>query len=281
MQLEFDARARRIIRRVPRSVPYRLAGALLIAAVAVQAARLVWAIVTPIDAYGPWRSGVAGSAPEARAVLKSFDPFFRLDGPVNTGPAVVTSLQLTLFGTRIDDANGRGSAIIATADGVQKSYAVGEEIESGVKLKSVAFDHITLDRGGVDEDLFIDQSGGGAPSPGVSVPSTPAPATLPPQPGDSADSVSLSALRAGVGFIPRIDGGRVTGLVVRAQGTSGIFNRLGFRDGDVVTQLNGKPVSGIGDLDGLTATFGNGGNISVSVERGAEILPLVISVTGR
>src|SRR3546814_4797376 len=37
---------------------------------------------------------------------------------------------------------------VAGPNGVQNSFAVGEEIMPGVVLKAVAFDHITIDRGG-------------------------------------------------------------------------------------------------------------------------------------
>jgi general secretion pathway protein C len=71
---------------------------------------------------------------------------------------VVTSLDLALYGIRQDEASGRGSAIIATPDGVQRSFAVGEEIVPGVTLTAVAFDSVTISRGGVTEQLFMDQS---------------------------------------------------------------------------------------------------------------------------
>ena len=71
---------------------------------------------------------------------------------------VVTALNIQLFGTREDRATGRGSAIIATPDGRQTSFLVGEEIMPGVMLTGVGFDHVTITRGGVAEQLFIDQS---------------------------------------------------------------------------------------------------------------------------
>ena len=174
MRLELDARARRLLRRLPRTNLYSALELVLLAALAVQCARLLWVIVTPVGPLGAWRPeqpGVAGSPIE---ILRGFDPFFR-SAPV-AGPAVVTSLQLTLYGTRIDEAVGGGSAIIAGPDGVQMSVAVGDEIVPGVKLKAVAFDHVTVDRGGVAEDLFLDQSGAVQP---VAPPVPGAPAALP------------------------------------------------------------------------------------------------------
>ena len=124
----------------------------LVALVALQSAKLIWAVVTPV--------GPLGTAPTntIRTVSFSgdFDPFFRLAGPaISTS---VTSLPLKLFGTRRDSATGQGAAIIATPDGVQSSFAVGEVIMPGVKLFAVGNDDVTIDRGGAKEKLFLDQS---------------------------------------------------------------------------------------------------------------------------
>lgn len=268
MRLKLDARGRAMLRRLPRVNVYSAAELALLAGLAVQAARLVWTVLTPVSPLGDWRPAPVAEVASPVATLTGFDPFFRLG---NTGaPATVTSLQLTLFGTRVDEASGRGSAILAGADGVQRSIAVGEEIQPGVTLKAVAFDHVTIDHGGAAEDLFLDQSGGIAPAqPG---------GALPPQPGAG---VTLAQLKQDVGFIPRIDRGRVSGLVVRSQGSGTAFRAAGLRDGDVVTSLGGRPVGGPEDLDRIARDYANGGNVPITVERGQETLSLAITVAGQ
>ncbi|RDE05156.1 type II secretion system protein N [Sphingomonas aracearum] len=279
MRLELDARARRLLRRLPRTNPYSLAEIVLLAVLAWQCAALIWAILTPVDPLGRWKP-VAPSGPALPgAVLRGFDPFFRLQQ--QAGPATVTSLQLKLFGTRIDEANGGGSAIIAAADGIQKSFAVGEEVAPGVRLKAVAFDHVSLDRGGASEDLFLDQSSGApAPAPADGAPA-PGGAATPPSPAPAAGGSSIAQLRGEVGAIPRIDGGRVSGLVVRPQGSGAAFRRAGLREGDVITAIGGRPVTGPGDLDRIGTEFAGGGTLSVTVERGNQTLPLAITITGQ
>src|SRR5689334_4598799 len=128
MRLAISPRFSRFLRRLPRSSLLSLTELLLLALLAVQCARLFWAIVTPIGPLGDWRPVAGPDAARGRAVLASgFDPFFRVNG--GAGPAVVTSLQLKLFGVRVDEATGRGAAIIAGADNVQTSYSVGEAIQ--------------------------------------------------------------------------------------------------------------------------------------------------------
>jgi general secretion pathway protein C len=275
MRLKLDARTRRILRRLPVVNVYSLAELVLIAGLATQCARLVWALVTPVSPLGDWRPAEISVPGRPYDVLAGFDPFFRL-GAQAQGPATVTSLQLTLFGIRVDEATGRGSAIVAGADNVQKSVGVGEEIQPGVRLKSVAFDHITIDRGGTSEDLFLVQSD--APQPGaqpMSGTDAPAPGvpSAPVQP-----PVAANQIRSEIGFIPRIDGGRISGLVVRPQGTGNLFRTAGLREGDVVTAIGGRPVTGPQDLDRVTADFAGGGNIPITVERGTQTLALAITI---
>jgi general secretion pathway protein C len=154
MRLVLNRRAGRLLRRLPRYTIYSAAELALLALLGMQCARLVYAIATPVGPLGQWRSAAVGGV--SPAILGGFDPFFRLSSA--GGPVVVTTLDLKLFGTRADQATGRGSAIIGLPDGRQASYAVGEEIVPGVTLKAVSFDGVTISRGGHDEQLFLDQS---------------------------------------------------------------------------------------------------------------------------
>ena len=281
MRLEIDSRARALLRRVPLVRVYSLVELALMALLAWQVARLIWVIVTPVDPVGRWRLPQAGMGSGAEAMLRGFDPFFRLSAAAPGAPAtVVTPLQLTLFGTRLDGASGRGAAIIAGADNVQASYSVGEEVAPGVTLKQVAFDHVVLVRGGRDETLFIDQSAAAA---AITRPGTAVGAAAPAGGEAAAPDAPITAarLRGEIGFIPRIDGGKVSGLVVRPQGDGMLFRKIGLKEGDIVTQIGGRPISGPADVEALQSQFAKGGNISLTVERGADVLPLVVSVAAQ
>ena len=271
MRLKLDARARRILSRLPVVNVYSALELLLIAGLAVQGARLVWTLVTPVSPLGDWRPAELVVPGRPSDILAGFDPFFRLEA--QAAPSTVTTLQITLYGIRVNEASGGGSAIVAGPDGVQRSVAVGEELQPGVTLKSVAFDHITIARGAADEDLFMVQSDAPPASPDATQP--PAPGGPPP----SADAgIQIGQLKSEIGFIPRIDAGRVSGLVVRAQGTGAAFRQAGLREGDVLTSIGGRPVSGPDDLDRIARDFAKGGNVPITVERGATTLPLSITI---
>jgi general secretion pathway protein C len=166
MRLTLNPRARRLLRRMPHTTVYSAMELLLLTLLAVQCARLFWTLVTPIGPVGEWKAAAAFRpvVQSSPALLGSFDPFFRLSSTSNA-PVVVTSLNLKLFGVREDRASGRGSAIIGTSDGQQRSFAVGDEVSPGVTLTAVGFDSVTISRAGTPEQIFLDQSS----SPGVPV----------------------------------------------------------------------------------------------------------------
>ena len=284
MRLSPSPRLRTLLRRIPAVNLYSVGELLLLAVLAVQCARLFWAIVTPVGPVGDWRVARPGVSGSPVAILRGFDPFFRVSG-AQSATTAVTSLQLTLFGTRIDDATGLSSAIIAGPDGVQNSIGVGEEIVPGVRLKAVSFDHVTIDRGGKAEELYIDQSAAPPPvansatgpmsmAPSATAPAGSAAAGMPP-------GVTASQLRSDIGFTPRIDGGRITGLVVRAQGSGAGFRSVGLKDGDVVTAAGGRAIGGPADLERVFAGLTPGSSVSITVERGAQTLSLAVTIRGQ
>lgn len=260
--------------RSPRAIWPQLLAGLLGALLLWQAVRLLWVLLTPVSPLGAWRPQTAAiaSPAERRALFTSLDPFFRgaAQGPA---AATVTSAGLTLFGINLNEATGGGSAIIAGEDGVQASYAVGDEIAPGLTLAGIAFDHVLLDRGGARETLFLDQSGA-AP---VASPATPLPAPTA-EVGAAAASGELTAaaIKAGVGFAPRTENGRVTGITVQPTGDGAAFRAAGLRPGDVIRAVGGRPIGSAGDVAALANQLVPGARIALEVERGASVVPVAI-----
>jgi general secretion pathway protein C len=248
---------------------------LLLGLLALQCARLVWAVLTPVGSFGPWegRQAQFPSFAARQALFSTFDPFYR-SGPSQASGAVVTSLALTVYGIRLNEGSGQGSAIVAGPDGVQNSFAVGEEILPGVVLKAVAFDHITIDRGGAEEQVFLDQS----KPPPASVESG-TPAGSPPPGVVGIDNPTADSLKRDIGFAPRMQNGRVTGLILTAKGPT--FQSAGFQPGDVITQIDGQPVGSTGDLQALQGKIMPGARISLTVERGASLATINLTLQGQ
>lgn len=273
MRLKLD---RNWMARLPRGDWLAWVELALLALVAVQMARIVWTVLTPIGLFGDWRPRQAAvpSAEVRRTLFAGFDPFFRSGVAEGAGAQVVTALDLKLFGIRINEGAGSGSAIIATPDGMQASFAPGDEVLPGVLLKSVAFDHVVLDRGGSAETLYLDQSDA-AP---IALPDGAGP---PSAPAAGGGELTPNDVRREIGFSPRTDGGRVTGILVSSNGTGEAFQAAGFRAGDVIVQVNGRSISSAGDVQALMAQLTPGSRLSLQVERGGNVVPIAMILSSQ
>lgn len=285
MKLLSDAPTRRLLNRLSRGGRFAWVELLVLTLLALQLARLIWATLTPVGPYGDWRGAPLAIPPleQRQALFASLDPFFR--GQAETAQAVVTvtPLSITLFGTTTNVATGGGSAIIAGEDGVQQSYVVGQEIAPGARLVGVTFDSAIVDRGGTREVLYLDQDRAKAaaeasqaanampPSAGV-----PPVGGAPPPSGTPQVGMTPTNLRAGVGFAPRVAGGKVSGIVVNPQGDGRVFAQAGLRAGDVIRSVNGQAISSPADLARLQGQLTPGARLSLGVERGASVATVAL-----
>lgn len=256
---------------------------LLAAVLVIQIVRLAYVAITPVGALGNWTPAMPErlSAEDRAALFARVDPFYRSIASADTGSGNVTGLPLILFGIRINEGAGTGSAIIAGEDGVQNSIGLGEEIQTGVRLAAVHFDHVEIDNGGRRELLYLDQTqGAGAAATAAHTPiSAGASATMAPSVSTSpAIPISPASLRAGIGFAPRTEGNRVTGIIVREQGDGSAFQAAGFRSGDIIRSINGRPIASPSDLSALVSQLTPGARLSLSVERGAGTVPIAITI---
>jgi general secretion pathway protein C len=256
MQFALNPRARQLLRRLPVGSPTAILRAAVIVALGVQGARLIWAVAEPYGPVGDWRGSVA-LPPADTALLGRFDAFGRLGA--SEGPVAASSLPIKLFGVRLDAATGQGSAIIAVPDNVQVSYSVGDTVMPGVILRVVAFDSVTIDRGGALEQVFLDQSVppravvGGAPPTAAGV------APQPPQLPSPIPGVTLSAPTA-------------QGVTVSGDATNPAFRASGLQPGDVVTAVNGSPVRQGTQIDRLLAAPSETGITTLTVTRAGQTL---------
>ena len=230
--------------------------ALILAALAVLATQLVWAVVTPVGPFGDWRPPAPRtlSAEAQSALLSTLDPFFR-SGAVGAQAGTAAATDLQLFGTRLGSDGIPGSAILGRADGEQGSYVVGEEVSPGVKLAAVHFDRVELDRGGIRQSIVMP----GAPEAA--------------SPGQPATSIA-----DGFNFKPRMSGAAVTGVFVSPGRDLVPFNASGLRQGDVIVAVNGARITSLIDIQQLQASLAPGARLILTVERGAQTLPIPLNL---
>lgn len=254
---------------------YLWAKALLLAGVAIQLARLLWVLATPVGPFSDWRPRQAQLLPvqAQTALLAVVDPFFRQASA--SAPSQFPSIDLQLFGVREERGSGGGSAIIGPPDGEQVSYVVGEEVAPGVKLAAVFFDFVLLDSGGQQRKLFM----GGA-GPPEAAPAAPAPVAAADFPAAASASLTPDSIRRALNLAPRSRAGRVTGVMVSPGSDPAAFEAAGFRPGDVIVSVNGARIASQTDLLQLQSSLVPGARLSLSVERGAAIVPVALNLAG-
>ncbi|HYI42355.1 MAG TPA: type II secretion system protein N [Sphingomicrobium sp.] len=168
---------------------------------------------------------------------------------------------MQLFGTRESQGSLPGSAILGAGDGEQKSYAVGEEVAPGVTLAKVAFDHVVLSRGGSTQTIYMAGAEGAA--------SAAAP---------SAGSAVATAVGNAFQLKPRVQGTVVSGVLVTPGSNPQLFAAAGFRDGDVIVAVNGARITSMIDVQQLQSSIAPGARLLLTVERGAETVPIALNL---
>ena len=265
--------------------PRRLVEIAYVALLGFLIVRLVWAVVTPIEA--PDMDAV-GAAPRIEAdlgVFERFDPFGAAvpsDAPpeASYAGAAETTLDLRLVGVTV--GGGVGTAIIALPDGNQKSFLVGEEIIGGVSLRDVLPNQAILNRNGLTETLTLkDRQGRLVTGRGAAPRDLPASRRAPPPPPEAAimtPGQALGALEQAFTFQPVVSqDGAQGGFAIAPGSDPALFDAAGFARGDLVTAVDGMPAPQDPErLLELMADLPPGRPFTVTVER--EGVPLDVPV---
>lgn len=249
----------------------------------VQVARLVWVFLAPPMVSTEAATTAPGATAPDYSIFQRFDAFFRTGAPGALGEATAQgSSQMRLFGVRAD-SGGSGSAIIGLADGRQVSVGVGEEIEPGLILRSVAGDHVVMARGDSLSRLMFTElpmgaatpppppagqqvvtpqgavSAGGDPDPVVASPTVAA--------APSGPSVDPARLMAQAGLRPRMQGLGINGFTVSGAGDGTALAAAGLRSGDVILAVNGQALDSPARIAGLRGQLSNSTSAEIRFER--------------
>lgn len=199
----------------------------------------------------------------------------------------MTRVALVLVGTIAATDPEKGLAIVGESAQSAHVYAVGAMMPGGVKLHAVYADRIVLDRSGSLETLPLPRQL--AAGTGIVQPMAQA-AVESARAGDGteppiAESVQrlISQSPEVVGEVmrpmPVFAGGQLQGFRLYPGRDRQKFSKLGLQPGDVVTQVNGVPLTdpqrGMEILRGL----GNAGTATVSVERGGAAQQITINAS--
>ncbi|WP_374599758.1 type II secretion system protein N [Brevundimonas sp.] len=256
--------------RLRRGIEIALAIVLL-----VQIARLVWLFLAPSPVITAGAAPATVAAPDY-SIFQRFDAFFRTGAPgALTEATAQGSSQMRLYGVRADGTGG-GSAIIGLADGLQVSVGVGEEIEPGLILRSVADDHVVMARGESLSRLMFTElpMGAAAPPPPPTEPQVVTPqGAAPAEAGQAAaatpsgPSVDPARLMAQAGLRPRMQGLGINGFTVSGTGDGSALAAAGLRSGDVILAVNGQALDSPARIAGLRGQLSNSTSAEIRFER--------------
>lgn len=252
-----------------------LSSAILVLLLAWLAVRLLWLLLA-----GPEVSAVAmPPVPQIQPAASARDGFrWDLFGqappavPVIAAPLATASGSLRLRGLMSGGADG--FAIIADGQGRERVYRVGDELPDGSRLSEIETLQVVIAREGRREALSLerDQAGRGdagrgradaqavTPLPGIRGFQAPA--------GISAASLqspepAATGLAEQISVMPVAGGG----FRVRPGRDATLFAELGLQVNDVVTAVNGQPLSSEEDARALFAEVLRSGEVSITINR--------------
>lgn len=275
-----------VIARLSLDSVVKLATFLLVAITAVLLARLTWTLIEPTSVLPPAASVPlaelqADSATGARggfrelAALSVFGTPARENRVVN---APETALSWTLKGVFTNPDPSRSAAILAPQGQPEKLYRVGASLPGSVTLQEVFADRVILDRGGRLETLRLKRHDAPASAGRRSAPALPAAAQAEPRVDRDAWVNDPQRFLDVISANPVMEDGVLYGLEVSPARNAREFEAAGLVSGDVITEVNGRPVAEISDYRDLLAELADASSVSVSLERNGEPMNITINM---
>lgn len=209
--------------------------------------------------------------------------------PMDPGMLEVTTLPIDLYGT-IAGEEGRGYAVIEERDKKrQRLYRVGDRVAGAVIVK-ILRNAVVLRVGEKDQVLKkkeivargsgrLPAAGRPGPSPAPAPEAAPRPPARPPQapPGSPSDLASLLTQARVTPHVTAGMSGKPDGVLISEIQPGSLFENVGLVNGDIIQEVNGKPVTGVADLVSLYRELRPGANLSVKVSRTGR--PVVLNHT--
>ena len=211
--------------------------------------------------------------------------------------APATTLKLTLRGTLSLPDPTQGIAMIADEHGAESAYKVGEEVTDRAKLAEVYTDHVVLTHEGVSETLNLPRPEEHAVAPETNLRNTAAsngkassipPTYVPPQMATGAVDWNKAArdmkldptkLAQQVHIDPVFQNGKITGARLSGGGDVAVLmDKAGLKPTDVVTAINGKPVTSLTTDTNFVDNLKNASNLQVTVLRDGKPATLTVSL---
>lgn len=254
----------------------------LVIAIAWQLVQLTWllldrgpqpqtAAMPPPMNIAPVRSGV-----DIQAIVNAhlFD-VPAVSAPSDAVNAPPTQANLVLSAVFASEDPAKGLAIIGESAQSSKVFAVGGNVQAGVRLHAVYIDRVILDRNGSLEALSLPKRGSGALA-----------INRPPPPAQNQFTDNLrrmaetnpSAFAEIIRPQPVFANGVQRGYRVYPGRNRAQFSKLGLVPGDLVLSINGTPLDDPQRGMEIFNTMGSADRVTVTVERNGQSQELTLNM---
>jgi len=207
---------------------------------------------------------------------------------------VATPLKLKLWGVALHD-NARLSYSIIEDLGAHKQgvYGIDEAVPGGATVKTIEWDKVILDHNGTDGVLKLSNKsplGAVKPAPAVAAVAQPTPAggggiTAT---GENEFSVAksevdnalenMSQLFTQIRAVPHFEGGQSIGFRLFAIRRGSLFDRIGLKNGDIITNINGTEMNDPSRAIGLLQELRDASRLNVKAIRNQQPLDLTYNI---
>jgi general secretion pathway protein C len=222
-----------------------LVSVLMVLLLAWLLAMLTWSFIPQHKTTAPTASASSTAMHQVDAVQVADHHLFGVAGAAtgNAANAPDTTLALILHGI-VAGKRASDSRALIVANGDEEPYAIGAQLPGGAVIRAIYADRVLLARDGRLEALRLPttSTGGGSPQPMMQTQ-----AMAPPTQnlGQLRQEIAnnpqrlMDVIRA----MPVMDHGKLTGYRIYPSGNPSQFNQLGLKPGDVVTTVNGIPLT--------------------------------------
>jgi general secretion pathway protein C len=254
----------------------------LAAAIAAQLAILAWKFVAPPPPVAPPATPPVTEPTFDLGRLQAARLFGEVQQQAVSGAeAPRTNVALVLVGTMAVQDPEKGLAILGDSAQTARVHSVGAMLPGGVKLHSVYPDRVVIDRGGALETLPLPRQFAAGTVMQTALPAAQAPGAEP----TLAENVQklVAAGPEVVGEVlrpmPAFSNGQLQGFRLYPGRDRQKFMRLGLQPGDLVTQVNGVPLTDGQRGMEILRSLGNAGSASVTVERGGSVQQITVNAS--
>lgn len=254
---------------------------LLLVAIAIATARLVWSLV-PTPESARWQPAPVQAANSMQDAGPKLDVILgaRLFGVYqpqasNLDAAPDTSLNLTLLGIFAGTRKEESRALIGQPSGDERPYSIGQDVVNGVNLQAIFADRVVLSRNGQLETLRLDKD---KPSAGFTGDGTPAQTSGTPSLGQVRQELLADPNKASeyIRIQPVNTNGQMKGYRVYPGQNQTLFNNAGLRPGDLVTSVNGVQLDDTQKAMQMLSDLSKAGSANLVIDRGGQ--PQTINV---